>query len=219
MGVPGLDLAAFRAARLHHGHGLNIALPVLPLHGPRKIGRRSGEGYLSGDFVDTVHAEAQAMWDLRRLLSWIRAQGAPAVGVYGLSLGGYNAALLAALEELACVIAGIPAVDFARLTWRHGAPLEVRFAEHHGLVHDEVAELLTGHLAARPGTRAFPPTRATSSPASPIASCPPSSRATSGATGSAPRIVWYQGGHVTFRAHPQVEPLVMDALRDAQLIG
>jgi hypothetical protein len=33
--------------------------------------------------------------------------------VYGLSLGGYNAALLAAVEsELAGVIAGIPAADF-----------------------------------------------------------------------------------------------------------
>jgi hypothetical protein len=93
MGMPALDLAAFRAARLHHVHGLNLALPVLPLHGPRKLGRRSGAGFLSGDFVDTVHAEAQATWDLRRLLAWIRTQEAPAVGVYGLSLGGYNAAL------------------------------------------------------------------------------------------------------------------------------
>lgn len=115
----------------------------LPLHGPRKIGRQSGAGYLTGNFLDTLHAEAQAMWDIRRLLSWIRAQGGEQIGVYGLSLGGYNTALLAGLEDgFACAIAGIPATDFIQLTFRHGPPLQVRFAERHGLVHDEVAELL-----------------------------------------------------------------------------
>ena len=49
---------------------------------PRKsqASDRSGDGFLSGHALDTVHAEAQAMWDIRRLVSWIRAQGAPAVG-------------------------------------------------------------------------------------------------------------------------------------------
>jgi esterase/lipase len=39
------------------------------------------------------------MWDIRRILHWIRAQGAPSVGVHGVSLGGYQTALLAALER------------------------------------------------------------------------------------------------------------------------
>ncbi len=218
MGIPGLDLAAFRAARLHHRHGLNVVLPVLPLHGPRKIGRRSGEGFLSGDFLDTVHAEAQAMWDLRRLLSWIRAQQAPAVGVYGLSLGGYNAALLAALEDLACAIAGIPAVDFARLTWRHGAPLEVRFAEHHGLVHDEVAEMFTviSPLALAPRV---PPLRRYIFAGVADRIVPAEQARDLWRHWERGPIAWYQGAHVTFRLHPQVEALVMTALRDAQLIG
>lgn len=218
MGVPAFDLAAFRAARLHHRHGLNVALPVLPLHGPRRTGRRSGEGYLSGDFIDTVHAEAQAMWDLRRLLSWIRAQDAPAVGVYGLSLGGYNAALLAALEPLACVVAGIPAVDFAGLTWRHGAPLEVRYAEHHGLVHDEIHELLTviSPLALAPR---IPQPRRYIFAGVADRIVPAEQPRDLWRHWERPRIVWYQGAHVTFRAHPEVERLVMDALRESALIA
>ena len=218
MGAPALDLAAFRAARLHHVHGLNLALPVLPLHGPRRLGRRSGEGFLSGDFVDTVHAEAQAMWDLRRLLTWIRSQGALAVGVYGLSLGGYNAALIAALEEFACVIAGIPAVDFAGLTWRHGAPLEVRYAQHHGLVHDEVRELLTviSPLAMAPRV-AHDRRYVFAGVADRIV--PAEQARDLWRHWERPRIAWYQGGHVTFRAHAQVERLVMDALREASLIA
>jgi predicted esterase YcpF (UPF0227 family) len=37
------------------------------------------------------------MWDIRRILHWVRTQGAPSVGVHGVSLGGYQTALLAEL--------------------------------------------------------------------------------------------------------------------------
>ena len=103
----------FRARWLHHELGLNVAIPVMPLHGPRTIGRRSGDGYVSGNFIDVVHAQAQAASEVRALVHWLRRRGAPAVGLYGISLGAYTAALVAALEpKLDCVIAGIPAVDF-----------------------------------------------------------------------------------------------------------
>jgi dienelactone hydrolase len=133
MGHPWIDLPAFRAQRLHARLGLNVLLPVLPLHGPRRIGRLSGDGFFGADVVDMVHAEAQAMWDLRRWLGWIRAQGATRIGVYGLSLGGYNAALLAGLEaDLACVVAGIPATDLAALVWTHGPEHILHVAERRG---------------------------------------------------------------------------------------
>lgn len=217
MGFAGLDLLAFRAARLHHDYGLNLALPVLPLHGPRRIGRQSGEGFLSGDFVDTVHAEAQAMWDLRRLVGWIRGQGGAPLGAYGLSLGGYNVALLAGLEDLDCVIAGIPAVDFRRLTWRHGAPLQLRFAEHLGLAHDEVAEMLSvvSPLALAPR----PPVERRYLFAGVADRIVPAEQPRDlWRHWERPTVVWYQGAHVTFRAHPAVDAMVMGALRDAGLI-
>src|SRR5262245_17362421 len=99
MGQPLIDLSAFHPSWLHRHHGLNLLVPVLPLHGPRSIGRRSGDGFLGGDLLDTVHAEAQAMWDLRRLLAWVRCGSDAPIGVYGLSLGGYTTALLASLDE------------------------------------------------------------------------------------------------------------------------
>lgn len=217
MGIPRIDLAAFHAREMYK-LGMNVALAVLPLHGPRRIGRRSGEGFLAGDFLDSVHAEAQAMWDLRRLLSWMRAQGGGPVGVYGLSLGGYNASLLACLDgELGCVIAGIPAVDFRRLTWRHGAPLQIRYAQHRGLVHDEVSEVLSviSPLALTPKVareRLF-------IFAAICDQLVPADQARDlWRHWDRPRIEWYQGAHVTFRMHPQVEQLVRQALEQGGLL-
>lgn len=143
MGHPWIDLSAFRAERLHNRLGLNVLLPVLPLHGPRRIGPLSGDGFFGADVLDMVHAEAQAMWDLRRWLGWLRAQGATRIGVYGLSLGGYNAALLAGLEEdLACVVAGIPATDLAALVWMHGPEHILHIAERRGLERARVERVL-----------------------------------------------------------------------------
>lgn len=127
MGNPLLDLRAFEPAFLHQKLGLNIASVVLPLHGPRRNGLFSGGGYLEGDFSSFIHAQRQAIWDIRRLLSWLRLnRHAPAVGAYGISLGGYNASLLAGMDDqLACVIAGIPVFDMALTMWRH-MPAEER---------------------------------------------------------------------------------------------
>nr|MBV6631093.1 prolyl oligopeptidase family serine peptidase [Oceanococcus sp. HetDA_MAG_MS8] len=160
MGTPGLDFRAFEPGLLHKRLGLNIASVVLPLHGPRKTGRVSGGHYLDGDFSTFVHAERQAQWDIRRLLSWLRLnRHAPAIGVYGLSLGGYNAALLAGLDEdLACVIAGIPVFDMAQTQWRH-IPLALR----RSLEADGVSEdlLRMAYAPVSPGMFAaqLPPSR------------------------------------------------------------
>jgi len=89
---------------------------VLPLHGPRGLGSMSGGEVLNPDYTRMVHLFAQALWDVRRTLGWIRSRSSEPVGLYGISLGGYVSSLVAAFEpELACVIAGIPAVDFPSL--------------------------------------------------------------------------------------------------------
>ncbi len=116
MGTPLVNFTGFPVRTLHETLGLNLIFPVLPLHGPRGVQRLSGGEVLSPDYLRMVLLFAQAVWDVRRAISWVRAQGGEPVGLYGISLGGYVSALVSALEdELRCVIAGIPAVDFACL--------------------------------------------------------------------------------------------------------
>lgn len=217
MGWPLIDLLAFDPSILRDRLGMNLLLPVLPLHGPRKIGRRSGDGYLRGDIVDSQHAVAQAMWDIRRLLSWVRASTDAPIGTLGYSLGGYTAALLAAIDaDLACVIAGIPATDFTRLFYRHGPPIERRGAEAAGANEDSMREALR-----------------VVSPLDLVPRVPRERRYVFGAVADRlvppdqvrdlwlhwdrPRIEWYQGAHVTFRAHPKVQRFVDEALRESGL--
>ncbi len=217
MGWPLVDLYAFDPRWLSKKLGLHLVLPMLPLHGLRKQGRRSGDGFLSGQVLDSVHAEAQAMWDMRRLLSWARSQGAERIGVYGLSLGGYNTALLASVApDLTCAIPGIPATDFARLVWRHGPSLQVRAFEHKGVARDAVDEVLrvVSPLAVEPQV-------------------PHEHRAIFGAVADRlvpadqvrdlwrhwrrPKLLWYQGSHMSIAAEPAVRGFVEAALRDAGL--
>ncbi len=42
MGRVNLDLTLFRAWHLHEAFGLNVILPVLPMHGPRARGLPKG---------------------------------------------------------------------------------------------------------------------------------------------------------------------------------
>jgi hypothetical protein len=116
MGSPLVNFSGFPVRMLHEELGLNLAFPVLPLHGLRGVGGMSGGEVLTPDYLRMVHLFAQAVFDVRRTLAWIRAESAEPVGLYGISLGGYVSALVAGFEDdLACVIAGIPAVDFPSL--------------------------------------------------------------------------------------------------------
>ncbi len=218
MGHPLVDFLGFRARWLHRRLGLNLAIPVMPLHGPRRVGRRGGDGFFSGDFVDTVHAQAQAVWDVRRLAFWLReTRDVPSMGAYGVSLGGYTAALLASLESrLDCVIVGIPATDFARLIRQHAPRLLLRAAESEGLRIDDVERLLrvVSPLALAP-------------------QLPLERRFVYGAVGDQltspdhthdlwhhwerPRVAWYHGSHVSFLWEPAVKGLLEEAFRSSGL--
>jgi hypothetical protein len=121
MGRGGVDLRLFRAWHLHEDLGLNVVLPVLPLHGPRKRGVPKGAVLPGEDVLDNVHATAHAVWDIRRVLSWIRLQEPhSAIGLNSMSLGGYIASIVASLEDgLVCAILGVPVADLADVLARH----------------------------------------------------------------------------------------------------
>lgn len=144
MGLPIMDFGLFSPQVLHHKLGLNIAQPVLPLHGSRRIGPQSGDQFLDWDLLDLVYAEAQTLWDLRRTIAWIRQQDPDArIGVLGYSLGGYNASLLSAYESnLDFVVAGIPVTDFAAALWRYIPYAHRQYLEANGLNEARYRSLL-----------------------------------------------------------------------------
>jgi len=144
MGTLGKSLTRFKPEYLHEELGLNLLMPVLPLHGPRDTGLVSGERTLSGDLMDTLHTGAQAVWDLRRLVSWLRAtEGASSVGALGHSLGGYAVSLLASLEEdLDCAVAGNPAVDPSDLFWTNMLAVATHSLSAEGIRQETFRELL-----------------------------------------------------------------------------
>ena len=143
MGSPKGDIPHFRPEYLHHELGLNLVIPVLPIHGPRRVGPVSGDRILSGDVMDGLHAGAQAMWDVRRLMGWLReTQEAPAVGTLGHSLGGYAAALLAGLAQVDCSVVANPATDPSRLFWRNALSLVTRCLKTEGIREEDSARLL-----------------------------------------------------------------------------
>lgn len=218
MGTPLIDFTGFRARWLHEKLGLNVAIPVLPLHGPRRIGRRTGDGFLTGDFVDTVHAEAQAVWDLRRLIGWLRTNGAPSVAVHGVSLGGYTAALLSGLEEdIDCVIAGVPAIDFIRLLSSHAPDFAVRLIDWMGYSFERIETLLrvVSPLAMEPQVarkRRYVYAGAADRLALPDHALDLWEH------WERPEIAWYQGSHISFLWEPAVKHLITDALADNGLL-
>ncbi|HYB81429.1 MAG TPA: hypothetical protein VED43_07230 [Mycobacterium sp.] len=124
MGRAVIDPMLFHARYLYRDLDLNVALPVLPMHGPRARNAPKSLAYPSEDVLNVVHGTAQAVWDIRRLLSWIRAQQPDAmIGLNGISLGGFISSLVASLDDgLSCAILGVPVVDLVGLVSRHAGP-------------------------------------------------------------------------------------------------
>ncbi|ODQ99927.1 alpha/beta hydrolase [Mycobacterium intermedium] len=217
MGRAAIDLALFRAWKLHEELGLNVVIPVLPMHGPRAHGLPKGAVFPGEDVLDNVHATAQAVWDIRRLLSWIRSQEPAArIGLNSLSLGGYIAALVASLEDgLSCAILGVPVADLVDV-----------LARHSGLRHDD-PRLHTMQLAAPIGQMVSPLSL------TPLVSM--SGRFIYAGIADRlvhpreqvnrlwkhwgkPEIVWYPGGHTGFFRSQPVQRFVWDALQQSGLL-
>ncbi|MBI4700270.1 MAG: hypothetical protein HY744_03725 [Deltaproteobacteria bacterium] len=128
--------------------GLDLALFVLPLHGVRAIRGRSGPPpFPSSDPRFTNEGFRHAVGDLRDLCLWLRERGHPAVGLMGMSLGGYTTALAATVEaQLAFAVPMIPLgalADFARDQGRLGSDPAQAAEEHRCLdaVHRVVSPL------------------------------------------------------------------------------
>lgn len=211
-GSPLTGFFQFSPRWLHETLGVNLALPVLPLHGPRSSGWRSGDGMFSGEILDMVHLQAQAIWDLRRLIAWLRARDGMPVGLYGLSLGGGIAALTAALEpELACVIAGMPMVDIMGLVQRHVPVFVQDLAERLGISFEQIGRLLrvVSPLALAPRV---PAERLFIFGAAADRLVPSHQVSALWQHWGRPRIEWHGGSHTSFGIESAVNLLVSEAL-------
>ncbi|HEY8946347.1 MAG TPA: alpha/beta hydrolase [Polyangiaceae bacterium] len=98
--------------------GFDVALFVLPFHGLRGRSASSIPEFPGNDPRMTNEGFRQAVTDLRGLIGWLRQRGHPRVGLFGMSLGGYTAALTATVEPgLDFLVPIVPLAclaDFAR---------------------------------------------------------------------------------------------------------
>jgi pimeloyl-ACP methyl ester carboxylesterase len=215
MGTPLADLGGMRARYLHSRLGLNVLSYVMPLHGLRRVGSGYGSELFTGGVANLIHGEAQAMWDLRRLISWIRgSQGADRIAVHGLSLGGYTTALLAALEPgLACAIAGIPASDFVELFRTHTAVPDAADTKRMDRFWEDTKRLLTVVSPLAMAPRISHDRRYIfAGVADRLA--PPGAAQALWEHWERPRILWYQGTHTSFLVEPEVRDLFDEAMVD-----
>jgi hypothetical protein len=145
----GGDERMLKARWLHDELGVNVALPVLPLHGPRAEGLAPHEQFVSGLFLqNNVFGLAQAVSDVRRLIGWLRtSREAPEVGVLGVSLGSMVCSLLATTDaDLACAIPVVPTVDLAGALRRSEPAIGSR-ARMHRQLHDSRTDLVLGQVS------------------------------------------------------------------------
>lgn len=132
------DLFAFRAKHLHEELGLNVAMPVLPQHGPRRDLGRSWPGF---DLLGNVATMMRAVSDVRALIVWIGEQQPTSVTVVGMSLGGPVAALTAELDPAVDgVVAMVPMLDAHATIAYHLARTGGRGKKLAALLRDEAVQ-------------------------------------------------------------------------------
>jgi pimeloyl-ACP methyl ester carboxylesterase len=197
-GDPRVDGLAFEARQLYRA-GLDVLLYTLPFHGARRPrgARKSGEGFFSTNMARTNEAFAQTIYDARALVRYAERCGSGPIGAFGMSLGAYVTALLAALEpQLGFAIAMIPVVSLTDLVW--GEPLHCfrrQEIEAHGVTLDILRELWQVHepLMRHP---LVPHERRFVIGALGDRICPPGHAHTLWHHWGRPRVHWYPGGHL-----------------------
>lgn len=141
-------------ARLLGRAGVNGVLFELPLHGARRPRRPALiRNFLSGDLRHVMLATHQTLAELRALALWLRAEGSPRVGLWGVSLGGWLAGLAAAHHpeiDLAVLVTPVVRMDRAL----HELPFCAEIRDELSGLHDEFRNLnLVEHRLLLPRER------------------------------------------------------------------
>jgi hypothetical protein len=205
----------FRANDLAEGLGANVAMVVLPMHGARGPGVWSTTAFMTYNPVDFLFGLTQSVWDVRRLITWLRSEGANQIALYGISLGAHVSATVAGLEDgLAGVVAGVPTCDLLEVFLRHvPARLKPRAIEHQ-LISDETRELLrvTSPLAFPPK---LPSDRLFIFAGTGDRMSPPPQALALWRHWNEPSIRWFDGNHMAFMWNASVASFVRESLDGA----
>lgn len=118
--------------------GIDVWLPRLPFHleraGPGEV---SGQRCVSADIGASLDAVRQAVVETRVLAAWLRRQGAPKIGLWGMSFGGWVGALVATLDEdLDAVALWAPVASPREVLWESGLVRRLRHAVRDGGLSD-----------------------------------------------------------------------------------
>ena len=219
MGFPFMDFQGLQTARLHHELGMNVAMPALPLHGPRRVTLVSGEPFLSFEMMNAVHGLTQAVWDIRRLIHWIRQQGATSISLYGVSLGAYAVSLLAGLDDgVDAVVAGIPVSDFPGLFHGH-SPHHIRARAIEHKIMGGAAENVYRVVSPLSFEAKVPWDRRFIFAGYGDRLAPPEQAQRLWEHWDRPRISWYSGNHVGYLWSKQVSDFLVASLGEVPMAG
>ena len=113
--------------------GVNAFRFELPYHGSRRPTEPGAiRNFLSGNLLHVARATHQTLSDVRALALWLRAQGSPTIGLWGVSLGAWLTGL---------AVANQPEIDLAVLLTplaRLDRALELAFCDP---IREEIGEL------------------------------------------------------------------------------
>ncbi len=118
-----------------YGLGVDVVFITLPFHARRAQRPWARPIFPTADPYCSNDGFAQAVYDVRALMGFLRDHGVARLAVTGMSLGGFTSSLLATVEpDLDAVIPIIPFASLPRIIWEHGEGTEARrLAEADGL--------------------------------------------------------------------------------------
>jgi pimeloyl-ACP methyl ester carboxylesterase len=217
MGRAAIDLRLFRAWHLHEDLGLNVVLPVLPMHGPRRRNLPDRAAFPGEQLLDNVHATAQAVWDVRRVLSWIRSQEPDSpIGLNSMSLGGYIASLVASLDDgLTCAILGVPVINLIDLFGYHAGFAAIDPRRRPLDLAKPIGEMLSPLSLT---CRVPPRGRFVYAGIADQVVLPRAHALRLWEHWGKPETVWYHGGHALFFRSRPVEQFIEDALAQSGMV-
>ena len=120
-------------ARQLFDSGMDVVLSVLPFHGARRSEQRGLKppAFPSSDPRFTIEGLRQLVRDHTALFDYLLAGRVSSIGVMGMSLGGYGAALLSTLDErLGFAVFVIPLAAIEDFAFTHGRFIGTATEQH-----------------------------------------------------------------------------------------